>query len=559
MHPTPASQAAQRERLLKAGGSARRPEPSSVSLELSERATQRLAFISGASMVLLALSSLLVLLAQPNIGPRMGTTRPLVLIPVGFVVSLVFFLVARSRRLRAATILHAGLAYLVILCFLIAVFGHWLPYSPSDVVRGPSPVTLPILLFAVMVPSPPKRMSLALILAGLSDPLALSLTVWLGNPSPPWNLWLWLSVPGVLTVVLAIIMAHMFNSLQRQATLAQKLGSYELIEKLGGGGMGEVWRARHHTLVRPAAIKLIKPEALGQASLGRRRQLRMRFEREAQATAALQSPHTIAIYDYGVAEDGSFYYVMELLAGLDLDTLVRRHGPVSPARAVHFLLQALHSLREAHAAGLVHRDIKPANLMACRRAADLDVVKVLDFGLVKLAGGETEAPAAEELAASARALGIAPIKLTADGAFTGTPAFMSPESLGGQTDPRSDLYSLGCVAYWLLSGSLVFPRDTAIAVMAAQLKDDPLPLREAAAQPVPEALDRLVLRCLAKSVHERPQSAEELAQALRETGLAEAWTAADAGAWWAEHPLAAPEAIVAEDELATQPDVQTRM
>ena len=209
------------------------------------------------------------------------------------------------------------------------------------------------------------------------------------------------------------------------------LGHYRLMEKIGEGGMGEVWRARHQLLARPCAIKLIRTELLDQS---RREAATERFRLEARSIARLSSPNTVRLYDFGVSETGSFYFVMELLSGMDLSSLVQRFGPLPPERAVHVLRQACRSLGEAHAAGLLHRDIKPHNLYLCRLGLDFDVVKVLDFGLVKsLSEGAAE--------------------LTAEGALTGTPAYMPPERvIGAAVDERSDIYSLGCVAYWMLTG-----------------------------------------------------------------------------------------------------------
>ena len=207
--------------------------------------------------------------------------------------------------------------------------------------------------------------------------------------------------------------------------------------------MGEIWRARHRMLARPVAVKLIRPELLGVKTPVEAASLVARFQREAEATAALHSSHTIALHDFGVTPEGTFYYVMELLEGLDLETLVRRFGPVPPERAIHLLIQACDSLAEAHAAGLVHRDVKPANMLTCHFGLKWDFVKVLDFGLVKTAWslGDDD-------------------RLTSEGTITGTPAYMAPEAvLGAQAiDARVDLYGLGCVAYWLLTGERALRR-----------------------------------------------------------------------------------------------------
>jgi serine/threonine protein kinase len=207
---------------------------------------------------------------------------------------------------------------------------------------------------------------------------------------------------------------------------------YQLVERLGEGGMGEVWRAKHRFLARPAAIKLMRPEVLGGSSV-ERQSLSLLFEREAQATASMRSPHTIELYDFGVADDGAFYYVMEFLDGFDLQALIDRFGPIPPDRAVHLLKQVCHSLAEAHAEGLIHRDVKPANVYVCRHGREVDFVKVLDFGLVK---SQNDALGSD-------------ITLSRDHSVGGTPSFMPPEQVLGDRplDGRSDIYAVGCLAY----------------------------------------------------------------------------------------------------------------
>jgi serine/threonine protein kinase len=289
-------------------------------------------------------------------------------------------------------------------------------------------------------------------------------------------------------------------------------------------------------LARPAAIKLIRPSALGANSPNGPLELTKRFEREAQVTATLRSPHTIVVYDYGVALDGTFYYVMELLEGYSLQTLVARFGPVPPERAVHMLIQACDSLAEAHAAGMVHRDIKPANLFACRLGNAVDFVKVLDFGLVKTLGLN----------------GRGMEDLTNSDALTGTPAFMAPEVAIGThpVDGQTDLYALGCVAYWLLTGQKVFPGSKAMQVMIDHARTEPVPVSLRAPQPVPEALEKIVMRCLRKDPAERPATARELARELTALGLANAWSEQRARQWWLEHPATPVERASDEVEIS---------
>jgi len=291
------------------------------------------------------------------------------------------------------------------------------------------------------------------------------------------------------------------------------LGHYRLMEKLGEGGMGEVWRARHQLLARPCAIKLIRPELLGE---GKRETSVERFRLEARTIARLTSPNTVRLYDFGVSEAGGFYFVMELLTGMDVFSLVQRFGPLPPERSVAILRQACRSLAEAHAAGVLHRDIKPHNLFLCRLGVEFDVLKVLDFGLVKsLDEGATQ--------------------ITADGALTGTPAYMPPERvLGGPAEERSDIYALGCVAYWMLTGRTVFTGEP-MAVMIQHARAVPQPPSKVSGVSIPDRLEQIVLACLEKAADKRPSSAIDLWRELGDVPLTASWTAERAELWWCEH------------------------
>ncbi len=291
------------------------------------------------------------------------------------------------------------------------------------------------------------------------------------------------------------------------------LGHYRLMEKLGEGGMGEVWRARHQLLARPCAIKLIRPELLG---VGKREAAVERFRLEAQTIARLTSPNTVRLYDFGVSETGGFYFVMELLSGMDVFSLVQRFGPLPPERVVAVLRQACRSLAEAHAAGVLHRDIKPHNLFLCRLGVEFDVLKVLDFGLVK---------SIHEGAA----------QITTDGVLTGTPAYMPPERvLGGPAEERSDIYALGCVAYWMLTGKTVFTGEP-MAVMIHHARTLPQPPSKVSGLSIPDRLEQIVLACLEKAADKRPSSAIDLWRELGDVPLASSWTAERAEMWWCEN------------------------
>jgi serine/threonine protein kinase len=320
--------------------------------------------------------------------------------------------------------------------------------------------------------------------------------------------------------------------------VARELGSYRLIKCLGKGGMGEVWRAEHRLLAREAAIKLIRLDNKTSSS-----EAQTRFRREAQSLAALRSRSTIELFDYGVSDDGTFFYVMELLDGLDLESLVVKYGPQPPGRVLRLLMQACRSLAEAHEVGLVHRDIKPANLFVCRAADEVDVIKVLDFGLVRaLSEGEDAAPLSTQAVAESADAGqetVLDSKLTRAGTVMGTPEFMAPEqALGHDIDGRADIYALGCVGYWLLTGRLLFNKPTAMMWLLAHIQESPVPLDEAAPKPVPQGLKLAIMDCLNKKADQRPNAREllrKLADAERELTPEQAWTDEQAQAWWREH------------------------
>jgi serine/threonine protein kinase len=321
---------------------------------------------------------------------------------------------------------------------------------------------------------------------------------------------------------------------------AKELGSYRLVAKLGAGGMGEVWRAEHRLLARTAAIKLIRADAL--VDPAGVEEVRERFRREAQTLASMRSRHTTAIFDYGVADDGTFYYVMELLDGIDLEMLVHKDGAQSAARVIHLMLQACQSLAEAHDAGLLHRDIKPPNLFISRAADEVDIVKLLDFGIVM---SKDEMAQASVLRPSAQSLMTETPKLTQMGAMLGTPGFMAPEQiLGMKLDGRADLYSLGCVAWWLLTGNEVFLREGGdAALLRRHMYEEPPPLVEKTDQWFPAELEDVLRACLAKEADDRPRDARHLAGMLRHIRIPpeHTWSESRAQAWWSSlKPVVAP-------------------
>ncbi len=338
--------------------------------------------------------------------------------------------------------------------------------------------------------------------------------------------WTYVAIWMVVGVAITTAGTHIIQVLRVEAYEARQLGQYRLTEKIGAGGMGEVWKAKHRLLARPAAVKLVRPEMIDAKTPDEARTTLSRFEREAQATASLRSVHTIEIYDFGITDDGVFYYVMELLDGLDLENLVKQFGPLSPARTIYLLQQACDSLAEAHAHSLIHRDIKPANLFTCRMGRACDFIKILDFGLVKSDPHQGQADTES---------------LTVEGMTAGTPAFMSPEQVLSKPylDDRSDIYSLGCVAYWMLTGQYMFDVSNAMEVAVHQVNTEPPSLSERTELEIPADLEQVVLACLREDPNQRPASAEVLAGMLADCESAAAWTDADARAWWELHMASA--------------------
>jgi serine/threonine-protein kinase len=418
---------------------------------------------------------------------------------------------------RAETLVDLGIGYEVVLAFAIGVINQW---EPQQILAGRlSWICVLVLLHPMIVPGPPRKILIGSLLAASMDPVGLGIAWLRGLELPAMGALVWAYLPNYICAALAVIPSHVLRRLSRQVSRAREMGSYQLGELIGRGGMGEVWHAHHRLLARPAAIKLIKVESTMYDTTGTARLALQRFRREAEAAASLRSPHTIQLYDFGVTADGRFYIVMELLDGMDLESLVRRFGPQPPQRVIHLLRQACDSLAEAHAAGLVHRDIKPANLHLCRLGLEYDFVKVLDFGLVK---HETSSAGEQTLMSGA-------------GMTTGTPAYMAPELVSGEPiDGRLDLYSLGCVGYFLLTGELVFEADNILRMIGQHLRAEPIPPSIRSGRAVPADLECTILACLAKEPAGRPASAAELSRRLAAVDLSP-WSQGDAQAWWEAH------------------------
>ena len=446
----------------------------------------------------------------------------LFLAPAFLLFSLTSAELVRSRFLKKRALVAGAMAFEVVSALFLGLLINSRPWPTSPSLLSCSPVAIWILIFAALVPLPPKRTLVAALLSALSEPVALYLLVWAesGLTLPSATMQFWRFLPSVICAGLAFSIASVIHQLEAAADAARRLGSYRLRHLLGRGGMAEVWEAEHRMLARPAAVKLVRPEWLEDDRRSAETMLQ-RFQREVSATSVLCSPHTIEVYDFGRAQDGTFFYAMERLEGIDLHSLVQGFGPLPAGRVVFILKQICHSLEEAHRAGLVHRDVKPANIFVCRYGLDLDFVKVLDFGLVK---GDPP--------------GLEHQSLTREGAHTGTPAFLPPEiALGNvaDADGRADLYGVGCVAYWLLTGKLVFPLGPSLQMIAAHAHDTPETPSVRGGIKVPASLETIVMELLHKAPADRPPSAAVLAQRLDATGLADEWTEALRARWWEQH------------------------
>lgn len=369
-----------------------------------------------------------------------------------------------------------------------------------------------ILLFPILIPASLRQTAVASYSSALMFPLALYFfTLFTNTPGmAPFSLAIGAAIPTVICATAAVISSQVLRGLRDKLHSARKVGLYELTEKLGEGGMGEVWRAKHHRLARPVAVKVVKKTS---PVLGGKRSARtlLRFEREAQATAQLTCPHTVTVFDFGIAEDGTFFYVMELLDGMDLRTLIKNHGPQPAERVVHWLIQCCSSLEEAHSVGLVHRDIKPANIVCCRYGLELDFIKVLDFGLV----AEVERTASDDTQT-----------------FAGTPGFAAPEAVLADrpVGPSQDIYSLGCVAYILLAGTGVFCAKSSIKVAMMHVSKTPEAPSVKLGTPIHSDLESIVMDCLEKTPERRPASVAEMRQRLEALNLQ--WEQSDAVDWW---------------------------
>ena len=499
-----------------------------LSTNLLETAVQRLRYIglfsAGAFAVYLAWAALL---GGTQLGPLFGTVVGVSI--AGVVLSLALFGIAKLPKIPPQNVTDLGNVYLFAISLALGVLRHAQPSTDSELLRQVSPVVIPLLAFGALIPTVPGKALAVMLMAAAMDPLGLLLMRAHTHYSAG-ELVVVVSSP-LLAALVAQQISKVVHHLTEGIVKAREVGSYKLVERLGVGGMAEVWRANHRMLRRPAAVKLIRPKVLVDHGPADSERLLRLFTREVRTTASLRSPHTIQIYDFGITREGAFYYVMELLDGIDLMTLVERFGPQPGERVASLMKQVCHSLREAHARDFVHRDIKPANVLTCAVGGDFDFVKVLDFGLVLDRHLTSE-------------------ELEDEKQFVGTPAVMAPEMLRFQApvDARADLYALGCVGYWLMTGKRVFEAQTRADMLVMHAHQKPLLPSKRLDRPMHPGLEALVMQCLEKNPNKRPQTARELSDALGALQFERPWTDERAELWWKQNRPEAQRATSALDE-----------
>jgi serine/threonine-protein kinase len=428
-------------------------------------------------------------------------------------VSVAMAVISKLRLLPPRTTLKLGLVYEVFVAFGISISETAVSLAHNVPVLGISRLALWIVITGVLIPNKPATKLAVAFISASTWPLAyiLNLHVLKLQPVSMNRFALWIYIPFVLAFLIYFV-ANRIYLLTTNADNARELGSYHLISQIGSGGMGEVWRARHSMLARDAAIKLIRNDLMIDQPGFQSENRRQRFKQEAQVIASLRSPHTVNLFDFGVSQNGSFYYVMEMLDGISLQALVDKFGPLPASRLIYMMQQVCDSLEEAHGQGLIHRDIKPSNIFACKLGVEYDFIKVLDFGLAK---------------------NVKNSRLTQEGTSAGTPAYMAPEIAMGEDniDQRVDIYGLGCTAYFALTGLPVFSGNTLAALAFAHVQKSPVPPSQRSEIQIPFELEQIILKCLAKKPEDRVQSARELRNLLGEISIPE-WTQLDASSWW---------------------------
>lgn len=484
--------------------------------DIVEQASRRLATFAGVIAAFVFIEGLVGHLTEYQSDPTYPTPEQrwnLVGLAAMISVSLVAFLILRMTRWTAEVRRALGIAYLLGFAALLSLTDHVDHYwKGGHQTHGVPIVTVLIVVFPVIVPMRPlNALWIGLAMAATSPLSIYALATTLDYEQPTIEVLLD-SFPFVFAVFAAGL-AQIVHQLGVKLKKARQLGSYTLIEKIGEGGMGVVYRARHAMLQRPTAIKLLPADKVGASSLAR-------FEMEVQLTAKLTHANTVTVFDYGRTPGGVFYYAMELLEGATLAEVVAAGGPLSESRVVRILGQVAGALAEAHGVHLIHRDIKPANIMLSWQGGRPDVAKVLDFGLVR------ELDRVEDT-------------VTATDVITGTPQYLAPEAIkaGHAVGPSIDIYALGAVGYFLLTGQHVFSANTVVEVCAAHLHDAPVPPSKRLGRPITADLESLILRCLAKESEGRPQDAEALRRELLDCAVDDEWTDDMAREWWQRYPL----------------------
>lgn len=499
-----------------------------LSISLLEAARERLGQIGLFGALAFAAYLLwIALLGGSALGPVFATA--LAVSCAGILFSLALYAVTKLPRVTPQNVADLGNVYLFVIALALGILRHSQASTASDLMRQVSPVVIPLLAFGALIPTVPSKALVVMLVGAAMDPFGLVLMR--GHTHYTLRQLLVVFWSPLLAALVAQQISKVVHRLAERIVKAREVGSYKLVQRLGVGGMAEVWRANHRMLRRPAAVKLIRPKVLlDHGPVDSERLLRL-FTREVRTTASLRSPHTIQVYDFGITREGAFYYVMELLDGLDLMTLVERFGPQPAERVANLMKQVCHSLREAHALNFVHRDVKPANILTCNLGGDYDFVKVLDFGLVLDRHLTSE-------------------ELEDEKQFVGTPAVMAPEMLRFQApvDARADLYALGCVGYWLLTGKRVFEAQTRADMLVMHAHQKPQLPSKRLDRPLHPGLEALVMQCLEKNPNKRPQTAHELSEALGALRFEHPWSDERAQLWWKQNHPEAQRATSALDE-----------
>lgn len=454
------------------------------------------------------------------------------------------WLLSRRAPLPMRTLRVLDLAALIVGCAFFALMAAFLMQEEGAAGRdatvgaysGLLACANTVMARAIIVPSTPRR-TLTGSVTAMAPLIPALIFAGHGSAAAVVNIATWC----VVSIAIATVGSRIIFGLRTEAARVKRLGQYTLEHKIGAGGMGEVYRASHAMLRRPTAIKLLPPDRAGEASL-------VRFEREVQITAQLSHPNTVAIYDYGRTPEGLFYYAMEYLDGINLEDLVRQYGAQPSGRVIAILDQVCGALSEAHGRGLVHRDIKPANIILTERGGEPDVAKVVDFGLVK-----PLMPDGPQMTA------------TANSVLTGTPLYLSPEAMTmpETADPRSDLYALGAVAYFLLTAHPIFEAGTVAEIIGHHLHTEPVAPSRRVTEPIPADLEAIVLQCLRKHPEERPANARALREALRRCEGVPRWTSDDAVAWWRDFRVTQtpgqPPSVAVPSDLTVTVDMADRL